>query len=73
MKQGGHLPPPDFILHGFIYYREALIRLVRIKARFMRQCEQRFARYHNVAEFIKRGALLYRVFSSILLHRDLSR
>jgi hypothetical protein len=34
----------DYVLHGFINYREALFRLVRIKARFMRQREQRFAR-----------------------------
>ncbi len=48
-------------LNGFILGREALIRLVRIKARFMRQCEQRFARYHKTHHFMKQSGLCLRL------------
>ena len=44
----------------FIQGREALVRLVRIKARFMRQRELRFARYHKLPRFIKMPGLCHR-------------
>jgi len=34
---------------------------VRIKARFLRQCEQRFARYHKIPLFIKMRGWCYRL------------
>ena len=53
-----HVPIPLKKIPGdFIEGREALVRLVRIKARFMRQREKRFAQYHKTSLFIKQGGV----------------
>lgn len=45
-------PNPLMKLRNLFQSREALLRLVRIKARFMRQREKRFAHYHSPSWFI---------------------
>jgi len=46
---------PHFKMHYLRFYLKprSVESTVRIKARFMRQCEQRFARYHKIPMFIK--------------------